>query len=93
MHFADCFLINEVDSLESAQRLIVRWLTYYNQERPHARLGNLSPSEYCRQKGYPPCGEFFARFFRSDTARVAPLRVLATLGTQYLRYNNAQKMD
>jgi len=50
----DCFLLNEVNTLEAARRLTARWLTYYNQERPHARLENLSPSEYCRQKGYPP---------------------------------------
>ena len=89
----DCFLLNEVNSLEEARRLTARWLTYYNQDRPHARLGNLNPSEYCRQKGYPPGGEFFARFFRFDTARIAPLRVLAALGTQCLRYKIAQKMD
>ena len=81
----DCFLLNEVNTLEAARRLTARWLTYYNQERPHARLENLIPSEYCRQKGYPPGGEFFARFFRSDAALVAPLRALATLGTQHLR--------
>ncbi len=59
----DCFLLNEVNSLEETQRLTASWLTYYNQERPHARLGNLSPSEYCRQKGYPPGGEFFCAIF------------------------------
>lgn len=89
----DSFLLNEVNTLEEARRLTAHWLTYYNRERPHARLGNLSPSEYCRQKGYPPGGEFFARFFRSDAARVAPLRALATLGTLHLRYKIAQKMD
>jgi len=89
----DCFLLNEVNTLEAARRLTARWLTYYNQERPHARLENLSPSEYCRQKGYPPAANFFARFFRSDAARVALLRALATLGTQHLRYKIAQKMD
>lgn len=75
----DCFLINEVNSFEEARQLTERWLTYYNRERPHARLGNLSPSEYCQQKGYPPAANFFARFFRSDTARVAELRALAAL--------------
>lgn len=44
----DCFLLNEVDSLEAVRRLTARWLTYYNRERPHARLENLSPSENCR---------------------------------------------
>ncbi|MBR5888346.1 MAG: IS3 family transposase [Akkermansia sp.] len=56
----DCFQLNEVNTLEEGRRLTAHWLTYYNRERPHAQLDNLSPSEYCRQKGYPPGGDFFA---------------------------------
>ena len=37
----DCFLLNEVNTLEEARRLTAHWLTYYNRERPHARLDNL----------------------------------------------------
>ena len=76
----DCFLINEVDSLESAQRLTVRWLTHYNQERPHARLGNLSPSEYCRQKGYPPAANFLRDF--SAPIQLASLRSASSLRSE-----------
>lgn len=89
----DCFLLNEVNTLEEARRLTAHWLTYYNRELPHARLDNLSPSEYSRQKGAPPGSEFFARFFRFVAARVAPLHALAPLGRLHLRYKIAQKMD
>lgn len=73
----DCFLLNEVNSLEEAQRLTASWLTYYNQDRPHARLGNLSPSEYCRQKGYPPAANFLRDFFAS--IQLASLRSAPSL--------------
>ena len=52
----DCFLLKEVNTLEEARRLTAHWLTYYNRERPHARLDNLSPSEYCRQGARPGHG-------------------------------------
>ena len=73
----DCFLLNEVNSLEEAQRLTASWLTYYNQERPHARLGNLSPSEYYRQKGYPPVANFLRDF--SASIQLALLRSAPSL--------------
>ncbi len=87
----DCFLLNEVNTLEEARRLTAHWLTYYNRERPHARLDNLSPSEYCRQKGYPSSANFLRDF--SVSIQLASLRALATLGTLHLRYKIAQKMD
>lgn len=73
----DCFLLNEVNTLEAARRLTARWLTYYNQERPHARLENLSPSEYCRQKGYPPAANFLRDF--SAPMQLASLRSAPSL--------------
>ena len=85
----DCFLLNEVNTLEEARRLTAHWLTYYNRERPHARLDSLSPSEYCRQKGYPSSANFLRDF--SAPARLASLRAIATLGTLHLRYKIAQK--
>jgi len=73
----DSFLLNEVNSLEEARRLTAHWLTYYNRERPHARLGNLSPSEYCRQKGYPPAANFLRDF--SAPMQLASLRSAPSL--------------
>lgn len=74
----DCFLLHEPISLEEAKRLISGWITYYNQSRPHASLGNLSPSEYSKQQGYPPAANFLSLF--STTEKPAPLR-----GTPSLR--------
>lgn len=68
----DCFLLNEVKTLEAARRLTAGWLTYYNWERPHARLRNLSPSEYCRQNGFPPAANFLRDF--SAPMQLASLR-------------------
>ena len=73
----DCFLLNEVNTLKAARRLTARWLTYYNQERPHARLENLSSSEYCRQKGYPPAANFLRDF--SAPMQLASLRSAPSL--------------
>lgn len=68
----DCFLLNEVKTLEAARRLTAGWLTCYNRERPHARLRNLSPSEYCRQNGFPPAANFLRDF--SAPMQLASLR-------------------
>ena len=76
----DCFLLNEVTSLEEAYRLTARWFTYYNRERPHARLDNLSPSEYCRQKGYPPTANFLRDF--SASTQLASLRSASSLRSE-----------
>lgn len=76
----DCFLFNEVTSLEEAYRLTARWFTYYNRERPHARLDNLSPSEYCRQKGYPPTANFLRDF--SASTQLASLRSASSLRSE-----------
>ena len=76
----DCFLLNEVTSFEEAYRLTARWFTYYNRERPHARLDNLSPSEYCRQKGYPPTANFLRDF--SASTQLASLRSASSLRSE-----------
>ena len=81
----DSFLLNEVNTLEEARLLTAHGLAYYNRERPHARLSNLRPSEYCRQTGYPPAAIFWSDFS-------APARI-AALGTHRLRYEVAPKMD
>ena len=73
----DCFLLNEVNTLEEAKRLTAHWLTYYNRERPHARLDNLSPSEYSRQKGYPSSANFLRDF--SASIQLASLRSAPSL--------------
>lgn len=73
----DCFLLNEVNTLEEARRLTAHWLTYYNRERPHARLDNLSPSEYSRQKGYPSSANFLRDF--SASIQLASLRSAPSL--------------
>ena len=89
----DYFLLNEVSILEEARRLTAHWLTYYNRERPHARLDNLSPSEYSRQKGYPSSANFLRDF--SASIQLASLRSAPSLRSGRCVYatKSRKKMD
>ena len=57
------FLLREPDGLEEARSATAVWMDYYNTERPHATLGNMSPAEYRKRRGAPPGGDFFSDFF------------------------------
>ena len=37
--------LNAFDSVRDAQADIGLWMSYYNQERPHSSLGDLTPGE------------------------------------------------
>ena len=61
------FLLREPDGLEDARSATAAWMDYYNTERPHATLGNMSPAEYRKRRGAPPAA-IFSAIFRSGTA-------------------------
>ena len=42
----ECLNENLFLSLEDAQEKVGAWRRYYNGERPHSALGNLSPREF-----------------------------------------------
>lgn len=56
------FLLREPDGLEDARSATAVWMDYYNTERPHATLGNMSPAEYRKRRGAPPAAIFSAIF-------------------------------
>ncbi len=39
--------------LDDATGIIAGWRKYYNTERPHSALGNVTPVEYCRTLAVP----------------------------------------
>ena len=41
----ECVYLNAFDSVRDAQAGIGVWMSYYNQERPHSSLGDLTPTE------------------------------------------------
>src|SRR5262249_6035349 len=43
---ADCVWLHRVQDRNHAFAVIARWIDKYHQERPHAELGYLAPSEY-----------------------------------------------
>ena len=80
----DCFLLNEPENEHAARRLIAKWITYYNQQRVHASLGYIAPSEYSKEQGYPPAANFFSDF--CAPAKRAPLRVAPSLRSGCFAY-------
>lgn len=45
----ECLRRNAFLSVDDAAELIERWRNFYNEERPHSSLGNLTPSEFMKQ--------------------------------------------
>ena len=41
----ECVYLNEFETGSQARDGIARWMTYYNEERPHSALDDLTPSE------------------------------------------------
>ena len=41
----ECVYLNAFENFRDAQRQIRSWMDYYNDERPHSRLDDLTPSE------------------------------------------------
>ena len=46
----ECLNVNQFVSLDDARTKIEAWRIDYNQHRPHSSLGNLTPSEYAKQR-------------------------------------------
>ena len=46
----ECVYLNEFETGSQAREGIGRWMTYYNEERPHSALDDLTPSEAYHQK-------------------------------------------
>jgi transposase InsO family protein len=42
----ECLNVNWFLSIEDAKEKIESWRQYYNRERPHGSLGNISPVEF-----------------------------------------------
>ena len=81
----------EPKSLGETIEMTSKWMEYYNRERPHSALSYCSPLMYREKYASPVPANFWRRFFRSGTARVAPLRALAALGPPCLRFKIAPK--
>ncbi len=46
----ECLNLSWFQNLFDAKRKIARWRTEYNEERPHSRLGYLTPNEYAARE-------------------------------------------
>lgn len=46
----ECFLLHDFESMEEAAEVCGKWIKYYNEERPHQELGNLSPDEWLAEQ-------------------------------------------
>ena len=46
----ECLNVTQFLSLEHAREQIERWRIDYNAHRPHSSLGNLTPSEFAKQR-------------------------------------------
>ena len=58
----DFFLNREPRNLEEAIIMTAEWLEYYNKERPHSSLGNLSPQMYRDEAAIPMAANFWRDF-------------------------------
>ena len=68
----ECFLLHDFESMEEADEVCGKWIKYYNEERPHQELGNLSPDEWlAEQLKSPFIGEGAVR---EERQRHLPLR-------------------
>jgi len=71
------FLHREPRNLEEAIIMTAEWLEYYNKERPHSSLGNLSPQMYRDEAATPMAANFWRDF--SAPAQLAALRAAPSL--------------
>ena len=78
------FLHREPRNLEEAIIMTAEWLKYYNKERPHSSLGNLSPQMY-RDAAATPLEAHFWRDF-SAPAQLAALRAALSLRSRRSAY-------
>ena len=63
----ECFLLHDFESMEEAAEVCGKWIKYYNEERPHQELGNLSPDEWlAEQLKSPFIGEGAVREERAE---------------------------
>lgn len=46
----ECLKVTRFLSLDDARKQIERWRIDYNGHRPHSSLGNLTPSEFAKQR-------------------------------------------
>jgi transposase InsO family protein len=46
----ECLNVTQFLSLDDAREQIERWRIDYNAHRPHSSLGNLTPSEFAKQR-------------------------------------------
>ncbi|MDD6813097.1 MAG: integrase core domain-containing protein [Akkermansia muciniphila] len=70
----ECFLLHDFERMEEAAAVCGKWIKYYNEERPHQELGNLSPDEWlAEQLKSPFIGEGAVREERAE----APLSLSA----------------
>jgi putative transposase len=46
----ECLNVTQFLSLDDAREQIERWRVDYNAHRPHSSLGNLTPSEFAKQR-------------------------------------------
>ncbi len=81
------FLLRDPLSLEVARKETAVWLDYYNRERPHTSLGDMSPMAYAETQGIPPATPFLSDF--STSRRCPSLRS----GKTPLRSKIAQKRN
>jgi putative transposase len=52
----ECLNISWFQNLFDAKRKIAEWRVEYNEERPHSRLGYLTPSEFAARSAQASCG-------------------------------------
>lgn len=71
------FLHREPRNLEEAIIMTAEWLEYYNKERPHSSLDNLSPQMYRDAASTPLAANFWRDF--SAPAQLAALRAAPSL--------------
>lgn len=45
----ECLRRNAFKSVDDAAEIIEKWRTFYNEERPHSGIGNLTPKEFMKQ--------------------------------------------
>ena len=43
-------ILHDFESMEEAAGVCGKWIKYYNEERPHQELGNLSPDEWLAEQ-------------------------------------------
>ena len=60
-------ILHDFESMEETAEVCGQWIKYYNEERPHQELGNLSPDEWlAEQLKSPFIGEGAEREERAE---------------------------